>query len=48
MFCLRYGHVIRVPASGRFINASTCRHVTDRTGSETEDGETTGSDELEG
>ncbi|GKV30697.1 hypothetical protein SLEP1_g39483 [Rubroshorea leprosula] len=29
------------------INASTCRHVTDRTGSETEDGETTGSDELE-
>ncbi|GKV21377.1 hypothetical protein SLEP1_g31361 [Rubroshorea leprosula] len=33
LFCLRYGHVIRVPASGRFINASTCRHVTDRTGS---------------
>ncbi|GKV13464.1 hypothetical protein SLEP1_g24466 [Rubroshorea leprosula] len=26
-FCLRYGHVIRVPASERFINASTCRHV---------------------
>ncbi|GKV00608.1 hypothetical protein SLEP1_g13275 [Rubroshorea leprosula] len=33
LFCLRYGHVIRVPASGRFINASTCRHVRDRTGS---------------
>ncbi|GKV01516.1 hypothetical protein SLEP1_g14065 [Rubroshorea leprosula] len=33
LFCLRYGHVIRVPTSGRFINASTCRHVTDRTGS---------------
>ncbi|GKV11080.1 hypothetical protein SLEP1_g22365 [Rubroshorea leprosula] len=32
-FCLRYGHVIRVPASGRFINASTCRHVIGRTGS---------------
>ncbi|GKV11107.1 hypothetical protein SLEP1_g22391 [Rubroshorea leprosula] len=32
-FCLRYGHVIRVPASGRFINVSTCRHVIDRTGS---------------
>ncbi|GKV50501.1 hypothetical protein SLEP1_g57204 [Rubroshorea leprosula] len=33
LFCLRYGHVIRVPANGRFINASTCRHVIDRTGS---------------
>ncbi|GKV27798.1 hypothetical protein SLEP1_g36924 [Rubroshorea leprosula] len=33
LFCLRYGHVIRVPASGRFINASTCRHVSERAGS---------------
>ncbi|GKV43127.1 hypothetical protein SLEP1_g50460 [Rubroshorea leprosula] len=32
LFCLRYDHVIRVPASGRFINASTCRHVSERAG----------------
>ncbi|GKV19252.1 hypothetical protein SLEP1_g29539 [Rubroshorea leprosula] len=32
-FCLQYGHVLLVPASVRFINASTCRHVTYGTGS---------------
>ncbi|GKV47801.1 hypothetical protein SLEP1_g54663 [Rubroshorea leprosula] len=33
---------------GEVINVSTCRHVIDRTGSETANGEITGSDELEG
>ncbi|GKV15318.1 hypothetical protein SLEP1_g26115 [Rubroshorea leprosula] len=32
-FCLRYGRVIVTPLVGEVTNASTCRHVRDRTGS---------------
>ncbi|GKV02719.1 hypothetical protein SLEP1_g15116 [Rubroshorea leprosula] len=50
------GHVIRVPASGRFINTSTCRHATDRTvfpcppfqEAKSRTGKNEGNNELEG